>query len=197
MPCHWYQHSQFLRCQCIWSKLSKFSIFSYSETVSGNLSKNGCVWAAQWLTSSELKIKFDPPFDRSWCEFFKVIKDHDPKSPSPGCNFGCLFSFPSSKKSAQCSVHLYSSPWVVADRNHRWPIGTPWEDFFIFVVVGTYFSRHLHAIVLPADRPVQSSFWQKMSLVKNKKYPGELKQFKPTWFKHCKSSLIQNSIIRF
>jgi hypothetical protein len=48
------------------------------------LSKNGCVWAAQWTTSSELKIKFDPSLDRSWCEFFKLIKDHGSKNPHPG-----------------------------------------------------------------------------------------------------------------
>ena len=44
--------------------------------------------AAQWPTSSELKIKFDPSLDRSWCEFFKIIKNHGPKNPPPGCNLG-------------------------------------------------------------------------------------------------------------
>ena len=29
-------------------------------------------------TSSGLKIKFDTSLDRSWCEFFKIIKDHGP-----------------------------------------------------------------------------------------------------------------------
>ena len=38
------------------------------------MSKNGYVWATQWPTSSELKIKFDPSFDRSWPEFFKIKK---------------------------------------------------------------------------------------------------------------------------
>ena len=83
----------------------------------GNLSKNGCVWAAQWPTSSELKIKFDPSLDRSWCEFFKIVKDHGPKNPPPGCNLGGLFPSPSwiffQKKSAECSVHLYSSPCLI------------------------------------------------------------------------------------
>jgi hypothetical protein len=51
----------------------------------------GCVWAAQWPTSSELKINFDPSLDRSWCEFFKIIKNHGPKNPPPGCNLGGLF----------------------------------------------------------------------------------------------------------
>ena len=54
------------------------------SVISGNLSKNGFVWATQWPTSSELKIKFDPSLDRSWCEFFKIIKDHGPKNPPPG-----------------------------------------------------------------------------------------------------------------
>ena len=58
------------------------------SVVSGNLSNNGHVWATQWPTSSELKIKFDPSFDRSWCEFFKIIKDDGPKSPPLGCNLG-------------------------------------------------------------------------------------------------------------
>ena len=39
----------------------------------GHLSKNGYVWVTQWPSSSELKIKFDPSLDRSWCEFFKII----------------------------------------------------------------------------------------------------------------------------
>ena len=82
-----------------------------------NLSKNGYVWATQWPTSSELKIKFDPSFDRPWCEFFKIIKDHGPKNPPLGCNLAGLFSSPSGhlkkEKSAECSVHLYSSPWTV------------------------------------------------------------------------------------
>ena len=58
------------------------------SVVSGNLSKNGCVWAAQWPTSSKLKIKFDPSLDRSWCEFFKIIKNHGPINPPLGCNLG-------------------------------------------------------------------------------------------------------------
>ena len=46
------------------------------------------VWATQWRTSSE---KFEPSLDRSWCEFFKIIKNHGPKHPSPGCNVGPKF----------------------------------------------------------------------------------------------------------
>ena len=68
----------------------KFRILSYS-VISGNLSKNGCVWAAQWPTSSELKIKFDPSLDRSWYEFFKIIKNHGPKNPPTGCNLDPKF----------------------------------------------------------------------------------------------------------
>jgi hypothetical protein len=52
--------------------------------ISGNLSKNGYVWATQWPTSSELKIKFDSSLGRSWCEFFKIIKNHGPKNPPAG-----------------------------------------------------------------------------------------------------------------
>jgi hypothetical protein len=55
--------------------------------------KNGYVWATQWTTFSELKIKFDPSLDRSWPEFFKIIKNHSPKNHGPkneppGCNLG-------------------------------------------------------------------------------------------------------------
>ena len=32
---------------------------------------SGYVWATQWPISSELKIKFDPSLDRSWCEDYK------------------------------------------------------------------------------------------------------------------------------
>ena len=35
------------------------------SVISGNLSKNTHVWATQWTTSSELKVKFDPSLDRS------------------------------------------------------------------------------------------------------------------------------------
>ena len=45
-------------------------------------------------TSSVLKIKFEPSLDRSWCEFFKIIKNHVPKNPTPGCNLGAKFSDP-------------------------------------------------------------------------------------------------------
>ena len=58
------------------------------SVISDNLSKYACVWAAQWPTSSELKIKFDTSLDRSWPEFFKIIKNHGPKKPPPGCNLG-------------------------------------------------------------------------------------------------------------
>ena len=51
------------------------------SVLSGNLPKNGYVWATQWPTSSELKIKFDPS---SWCESFKIIKNHGPNNPPPG-----------------------------------------------------------------------------------------------------------------
>ena len=42
------------------------------SVISGNLSKSGYVWATQWPTFSELKIKFDPSLDRSWLEFFRL-----------------------------------------------------------------------------------------------------------------------------
>ena len=62
------------------------------------MSKNGCVWATQWPTSSELKIKFDPSSDRSWYEFFKITKDHGPKNPPLGCNMGKYIEKWESKK---------------------------------------------------------------------------------------------------
>ena len=55
------------------------------SVISDNLSKNGYVWAMQWPTSSELKIKFDPSLDRSWWEFFKIIKKSWSKKSTPGC----------------------------------------------------------------------------------------------------------------
>ena len=54
--------------------------------------KNHYVWAAQWPTFSEVKIKFDPSLDRSWCEFFKILKNHGPKNWPLGCNFGPMCS---------------------------------------------------------------------------------------------------------
>ena len=62
------------------------------------------VWATQWPTSSELKIKFGPSFDTSWCEFFKVIKDHGPKNSHPGYNLGALLPSPSG--------HLFKKNWL-------------------------------------------------------------------------------------
>jgi len=53
------------------------------SVISGNSSKNGYVWGAQWPTSSEFKIKFDPSLDRYRCEFFEIIKNHGPKTSSP------------------------------------------------------------------------------------------------------------------
>ena len=47
------------------------------------MSKHGYVWATQWPTSSEFKIKFDPSLERSWCEYFKVIKGHGQKKIHP------------------------------------------------------------------------------------------------------------------
>ena len=55
------------------------------------MSKNTHVWPTQWPTSSGLKIKFDPSLDRSWCEFFKIMKNHGPKNPHPGCNLSPEF----------------------------------------------------------------------------------------------------------
>ena len=55
------------------------------------MSKNACVQAAQWLTSSKLKIKIDLSLDISWPEFFNIIKDHGPKNPPQGCNLGWHF----------------------------------------------------------------------------------------------------------
>jgi hypothetical protein len=52
-----------------------------------NLSKN--VWAALQPSSSNLKNNFEHSLERSWCEFFKIIKGCGPKNPphsNPGCN---------------------------------------------------------------------------------------------------------------
>ena len=59
--------------------------------VSGNLSKNSYVCATQWSASCKLKIKFYPSLDRSWCEFFEIIKNHGPKNPPQGCILGPSF----------------------------------------------------------------------------------------------------------
>ena len=78
-----------------------------------NLSKNGCVWTAQWPTSSELKIKFDPSLDRSWCESFKIIKDRGPKNPPPGCNLGGLFPFSKKNQPSVLSIYIVVLALVV------------------------------------------------------------------------------------
>ena len=63
----------------------------------------GCV------TIRKTKIQHDPSLDRSWREFFKIIKDHGSTNPPPGCNLGALLPSPSGiffkKTSAECSVH--------------------------------------------------------------------------------------------
>ena len=98
------------------------------SVISGNLSKNCYVWATQWPTFSKLKIKFDPWLDRSWCEFFKIIKDHGPKNPPPWCNLGALFPSPVDiffqKKSAECSVNLYIIVLDLFDTN--------WKDHILW-----------------------------------------------------------------
>ena len=57
-----------------WGK-GKFHVVSFDY-----IKLNTALTATQWPTSSELKIKFDPSLDRSWCQFFKIIKDHGPKN---------------------------------------------------------------------------------------------------------------------
>ena len=47
---------------------------SGKSVISGNLSRDGYVWATQWPTSIEIKIKFVLLLDRSWCKFLKIIK---------------------------------------------------------------------------------------------------------------------------
>ena len=61
----------------IWTELG-MDFFIYGR----KFVKNGYVWPTQWPTSSELKIKFDPSLNRSWYEFFKIIKNHGPKNSS-------------------------------------------------------------------------------------------------------------------
>ena len=87
------------------------------------MSKN--VWASQWPTSSELKIKLDLSLERSWCEYFKIMKGHGPKNPPLGCNLGGLPQLKLKKnKSAKCSVHLYSSPWSILQWSWTFKIGS-------------------------------------------------------------------------
>ena len=62
------------------------------SVISGDLLKNTHVWATQWLTSSELKIKFDPSLDRSECEFFGpwffiIFKNWHQDLSNEGSNF--------------------------------------------------------------------------------------------------------------
>ena len=77
--------------------------------------QNSCVLTAQWPTSSELKTKFDPSLDRSWCESFKIIKIHGPKNPPLGRNLGSKFS-PSGwslarKTNKDLAVQYEDCPW--------------------------------------------------------------------------------------
>ena len=88
------------------------------SVILGYLSKNDCLWAAQWPTSSELKINFDPSLDRSWCEFFKILKDQGPRNPFLGCNFGVLFPsrsghfFKIKNQLSVLSIYTYSGLWL-------------------------------------------------------------------------------------
>ena len=72
------------------SKILQSLCLKPKSVISGNLSKNAHFWGTQWPTSRKLKIKFDLSLglDRSRYEFYKIIKDHGPKNPSPGnlCN---------------------------------------------------------------------------------------------------------------
>ena len=108
------------------SKLSKFIIMPYSErpksVISGNFLKNGYVWATQWLGSIEPKIKFDPSFDRSWSEFFKIIKNHGPKNPPRGVIWVSPGLVPSQKEKwlLSCSVWRLSMPSVKLRRSGKY-----------------------------------------------------------------------------
>ena len=81
------------------------------SVISGNLSKNGYVWGSQWPTLSELKIKVDPSLDRPWCEFFKIIKSHDPKNPTQGVIWVPIQACHLSEKKWQLSCPLWRCPW--------------------------------------------------------------------------------------
>ena len=39
---------------------------------------------------NELKINFNPSLDRSWCEIFKIIKDHGVKNQPQGVILGAI-----------------------------------------------------------------------------------------------------------
>ena len=84
-------------CNCC--KRSKF-------VISGDLSKNGYVWATLWPTFIELKIKFDPS---SWPEFFR------------------------NEKSWSKNIHprgvIWVGPGMVAWQKKRWRLSCPvYED---------------------------------------------------------------------
>ena len=63
------------------------------SVISGNLSKNGHVWATQWPTSSELKIKGhgpkNPPPAGPWDVIW--IPSLSPKSKDPKMRLGLVF----------------------------------------------------------------------------------------------------------
>ena len=55
------------------------------SVISGELSKNAYVWATQWPTSNELKIKFDlSRFILNW--IFLIVKKSWSKNPHKMCN---------------------------------------------------------------------------------------------------------------
>jgi hypothetical protein len=108
-----------------------------------NSSKNTHVWAAYKTSSSKLKILFDPSLERSWCEFFKIIKgcgQKNPPHPSPGCNGSPPTLWFKNSKFWECSVHLYRGPCIIqccstwicyfwsVDTIYCW-FGQIWSDF--------------------------------------------------------------------
>ena len=102
------RHGQFLYHQCPMSKLSKFRILPYSERPKSAISnqiKNGYIWATQWPSSSELKIKFDPSLDK----FFKIIKKHGPKNPPRGVIW--VWSLVR-KRNDNLAVQCEDCPWL-------------------------------------------------------------------------------------
>ena len=56
---------------------------------------------------------FDPSLERSWPEFFKIIKDYDPKNTPPGCNFLGDFFFPQLEFKKENLVNVLSIYIVV------------------------------------------------------------------------------------
>ena len=78
----------------------------------------------QNILFSELKIEFDLSLGRSWWEFFKIIKNHGPKNPLPGCNLGPKFSASYqaghlSENNDDLVVQYEDCPWLSLSKHYK------------------------------------------------------------------------------